>query len=206
MTHCCFRCGLRVFFSASARSCCRWRVRRSSVRRPPLPAVAMSNVPCRSAVWNRPTQSTWPRPPHQRCAASPNSANACESGPPPTLLRPAAGASWQPWRHWSHKRHCNLAVAPAFTTVRGIGFQQNAGLQQLLCRMFSAMDKGVELLSLRIAECHNVFLYCALFAAHESAPSVVTRTSIQRTRTESMTEATSLGCPTVTRRTKSTSN
>ncbi len=44
MTHCCFRCGLRVFFSASARSCCRWPVRRSSVRRPPLPTVAMSSV------------------------------------------------------------------------------------------------------------------------------------------------------------------
>ena len=88
------------------------------------------------------------------------------------------------------KRRCNLAVAPAFTTVRSIGFQQNAGLQQLLCRMFPAMDKGVELLSLRIAECHNVFLYCALFAAHESPPSVLTQTSIQRTRTESMTEAT----------------
>src|SRR5258707_3200440 len=88
------------------------------------------------------------------------------------------------------KRRCNLAVAPAFTTVRGIGFQQNAGLQQLLCRMFPAMDKLIELLSLRIAECHDVFLYCALFAAHVSAPSVVTRTSIQRTLTESMTEAT----------------
>src|SRR4029077_20161657 len=89
---------------------------------------------------------------------------------------------------------CNLAVAPAFTTVRGIGFQQNAGLQQLLGRMFPAMDKLIELLSLRIAECHNVFLYCALFAAHVSAPSVVTRTSIQRTLTESMTEATSFDC------------
>ncbi len=89
------------------------------------------------------------------------------------------------------ERRCNLAVAPAFTTVRGIGFQQNAGLQQLLCRMFPAMDKGVELLPLRIAECHNVFLYCALFAAHVSAPSLVTRTSIQRTLTKSMTEATS---------------
>jgi hypothetical protein len=27
MTHCCFRCGLRMFFSDSARSCCRWRDR-----------------------------------------------------------------------------------------------------------------------------------------------------------------------------------
>src|SRR5215470_9129055 len=89
------------------------------------------------------------------------------------------------------KRRCNLAVAPAFTTVRGIGFQQNARLQQLLCRMFPAMDKRVELLPLRIAEGHNVFLDCAFFAAHVSAPSLVTQTSIQTTLTESMTTATS---------------
>ena len=31
ITHCCFRCGLRVFFSVSARSCCRWPVRRSEL-------------------------------------------------------------------------------------------------------------------------------------------------------------------------------
>jgi len=53
------------------------------------------------------------------------------------------------------------------------------------------MDKGVELLSLCIAECHNVFLYCTLFAAHVCAPSVVTQTSIQTTLAESMTKATS---------------
>src|SRR5215470_181787 len=92
------------------------------------------------------------------------------------------------------KRRCNLAVAPAFTTVRGIGFQQNARLQQLLCRMFPAMDKRVELLPLRIAEGHNVFLDCAFFAAHVSAPSLVTQTSIQTTLTESMTTATSGLC------------
>src|SRR5437016_9605004 len=39
-----------------------------------------------------PTRSTWPRPPHQRCAASPN---ACESGRPAILLQPVAGASWR---------------------------------------------------------------------------------------------------------------
>ena len=33
-----FRCGLRMFFLASARSCCRWPVRRFPVERPFLPA------------------------------------------------------------------------------------------------------------------------------------------------------------------------
>ena len=37
---------------------------------------------------------------------------------------------------------------------------------------------------------HDVFLYCALFAGHAPAPSVMTGTSIQRTRAESMTVTT----------------
>src|SRR6266404_5748396 len=31
------------------------------------------------------------------------------------------------------QRRRDLAVAPALTTVRGVGFQQDPGLQQLLC-------------------------------------------------------------------------
>src|ERR1700746_2663373 len=88
------------------------------------------------------------------------------------------------------QRRRNLAVAPAFTILRGVGFQQDAGLQQLSRRMFPALDKDGELLSLRIAEYHDVFLYCALFADHAPAPSVMTGTSIQRTGAESMTETT----------------
>src|SRR5438309_5870540 len=56
------------------------------------------------------------------------------------------------------QRRRDLAVAPALTTVRGVGFQQDPGLQQLLCWMVSAMDKGGEMLSLLIAQCHYVFL------------------------------------------------
>src|ERR1700746_1611305 len=85
------------------------------------------------------------------------------------------------------QRRRNLAVAPAFTILRGVGF---AGLQQLSRRMFPALDKDGELLSLRIAEYHDVFLYCTLFADHAPAPSVMTGTSIQRTGAESMTETT----------------
>src|SRR5436190_23628529 len=56
--------------------------------------------------------------------------------------------------------------------------------------MFPALDKRGELFSLLIAECHDVLLNCVLFAGHESAPSLVTGTSIQRTRAESMTDTT----------------
>src|SRR5690349_6109612 len=88
------------------------------------------------------------------------------------------------------QRRRNPAVAPAFTTLRGVGFQQDAGLQQLSRRMFPALDKPGELLSLCIAECHNVFLYCALFLDHAPAPSVVAGTSIQKAGAESMTRTT----------------
>src|SRR5437588_8733745 len=90
------------------------------------------------------------------------------------------------------RRRRDLAVAPALTTVRGVGFQQDTGLQQLLCWMVSAMDKGGEMLSLLIAQCHYVFLYRDLFPGHQSAPSAATEPSSQTNAAESMTEATSL--------------
>src|SRR6266581_2827085 len=94
------------------------------------------------------------------------------------------------------QRRRDLAVAPALTTVRCVGFQQDPGLQQLLCWMVSAMDKGGEMLSLLIAQCHYVFLYRDLFPGHQSAPSAATEPSSQTNTAESMTGATSLtgGC------------
>src|ERR1700692_3958924 len=92
------------------------------------------------------------------------------------------------------QRRRDLAVAPALTPVRGVGFQQDPGLQQLLCWMVSAMDQGGEMLSLLIAQCHYVFLYCDLFPGHQSAPSAATEQSIQTTTAESMTGATRTRC------------
>src|SRR4030088_1736500 len=88
------------------------------------------------------------------------------------------------------QRRRDLAIAPALTTVRGVGFQQDPGLQQLLCWMVSAMDQGGEMLSLLIAQCHYVFLYRDLFPGHQSAPSAATEPSSQTNTAESMTEAT----------------
>src|SRR6195256_4203069 len=90
------------------------------------------------------------------------------------------------------QRRRDLAVAPPLTTVRGVGFQQDPGLQQLLCWMVSAMDKGGEMLSLLIAQCHYVFLYRDLFPGHQSAPSAATEPTNQTNTAESMTGATSL--------------
>src|ERR1700720_931529 len=88
------------------------------------------------------------------------------------------------------QRRRDLAVAPALTTVRGVGFQQDPGLQQLLCWMVSAMDQGGEMPSLLIAQCHYVFLYRGLFPGHQSAPSAATEPSSQTNTAESMTGAT----------------
>src|ERR1700704_5209992 len=89
------------------------------------------------------------------------------------------------------QRRRDLAVAPPLTTVRGVGFQQDPGLQQLLCWMVSATDKGGEMLSLLIAQCHCVFLYRDLFPGHKSAPSAATEPSSQTNTAKSMTGATS---------------
>src|SRR3981081_1814782 len=88
------------------------------------------------------------------------------------------------------QRRRHLAGAPAPPTVRGVGFQQDPGLQQLLCWMVSATDKGGEMLSLLIAQCHYVFLYRDLFPGHQSAPSAATEPSSQTNAAESMTGAT----------------
>src|SRR5882762_10147464 len=109
------------------------------------------------------------------------------------------------------QRRRDLAVAPALTTVRGVGFQQDPGLQQLLCWMVSAMDKGGEMLSLLIAQCHYVFLYRDLFSGHQSAPSAATEPSNQTNTAESMTGATSTVSPAklnirITRSASSTGN
>ncbi len=76
-----------MFFLAYAQWCCRWRARRYSVPRQPPPATATSTACGLWAVGNRPTRSTSPRLPRQRCVAWPRPANAC--GP----ARPRAGAN-----------------------------------------------------------------------------------------------------------------
>src|ERR1700704_2226656 len=86
----------------------------------------------------------------------------------------------------------DLAVAPALTPLRSVAFQQDPGLQQLVCWMVSAMDKRSEMLSLLMAQCHYVFLYRDLFPGHQSAPSAATEPSNQTNTAESMTGATSI--------------
>ena len=89
----------------------------------------------------------------------------------------------------------DLAVTPCLASVRGIGLQQNARLQQLPRRVFALLDQAIKPLSLLIAELHHVLLDRD-FHRHESTPSFVTGTSIRTFTSESRTRGTSVqsGC------------
>src|SRR3954466_12425361 len=66
----------------------------------------------------------------------------------------------------------DLAAPPSFAPLRGIGFQQNAGLGQLSGRVLTRMDQRVELLPLLIVELYHVPLLGSLFRGHEASPSL----------------------------------
>jgi len=89
--------------------------------------------------------------------------------------------------HTGVQRSRDLAVSPPVTGLRYIGFQQDAGLRQLPCRMLAGVDQGVQLLSLLRAEPHDILLDGDLSRDHESAPTVVPGRSIRRFTAKSMT-------------------
>jgi len=72
----------------------------------------------------------------------------------------------------ARQRRRDLAAALAFAGVRGVRFQQDAGLQRLLRRMLAGGDQGGSCPALFIAEGHDEFLYGGIVPGHESAPSL----------------------------------
>jgi hypothetical protein len=67
---------------------------------------------------------------------------------------------------------CDLAVAPSFARLRGVGLQQNTSLGEQPRGMFARMDQRVEPPALLIAELHHIPLYGNLFRGHEAPPSL----------------------------------
>jgi hypothetical protein len=67
---------------------------------------------------------------------------------------------------------CDLAVAPSFARLRGVGLQQNTSLGEQPRGMFARMDQRVEPPALVIAELHHIPLYGTLFRSHEISPSL----------------------------------
>ena len=70
------------------------------------------------------------------------------------------------------QRGGDLAVAPAFAGLGGIGLQQDARLHQLTCSVFALLDQRVEPFALLVAELHDVLLYGSLFRGHDASPSL----------------------------------
>jgi hypothetical protein len=67
---------------------------------------------------------------------------------------------------------CDLAVAPTFARLGGVGLQQDTRLGEQPCRVFARMDQRVEPPALLIAEPHHIPLYGNLFRGHEASPSL----------------------------------
>jgi len=80
----------------------------------------------------------------------------------------------------------DLAVIPGLASLRGVGLQQDARLQQLSRWVVTFFNQFVKPFALLIAEPHDVPLYSQLLS-HESSPSVVTGPSIQTSPSESRT-------------------
>ena len=186
MTNCFFRCGLRMFFLASAQSCCRWRDRRCSVPRPHLPAA------------QRP-----PRPPLGRLGtgqrdqfrlggaiedARPGRVGrmlACQGGIE-GLPRPVAGGSGRPCRRWYPGPSAiwlSLHPSPA---SEASAFSRMRAFSSCRAGCLPLLDHCVELFTLLVAELHDILLYGNLFRGHEASPSLA-ETSIQRSTAKSMT-------------------
>jgi hypothetical protein len=66
----------------------------------------------------------------------------------------------------------DLAVAPSFALLRGVGLQQDARLGEEPRGVLACMDQRVEPFALLFAELHHMLLYGCLFRGHEASPSL----------------------------------
>src|SRR5580704_7156589 len=100
ITHCCLRCGLRMFFLTSARSCCRWRARQCAVRRPSPRAGAGSNGRNPPGPETGSARSILLLLRRRKSAAGRNWDCICASTPPRNPPRPAGAWSARSWQCW----------------------------------------------------------------------------------------------------------
>src|SRR5215472_9591438 len=188
ITHCCLRWGLRMFFLASARSCCRWRSRQCAVRRPSPRAGAGSNgrnppgrreCQCDQLCFRRAVENAWTggigivfTPQHRL---------------EPFLDQLAPGPLDS--GDADVQRRGNPAVAPALARIRHVRLQENPRLRQQLRGTLTFADQFIELGTFLRAQPHYVLLDGNLFPDHESPPSLAA-TEIQKLPSFSMTGAT----------------
>src|SRR5271168_549143 len=171
ITHCCLRCGLRMFFLASARWCCRWRARQCAVRRPSPRAGAGSNGRNPPGPERGSARSILLLLRRRKSAAGRNWGCICASTPPripPDQLVSSPFDSGDA----GVQRRSNPAVAPAFAELRYVCLQQDAGLRQQLSGTLAFADQLVDLGAFLRAQPHYVLLDGNRFPDHESSPSL----------------------------------
>ena len=78
------------------------------------------------------------------------------------------------------QRRGNPAVAPAFARIRYVRLQEDARLRQQLGGTLAFTDQLVESIAFLRVEPDHVFLDGNLFPGHESPPSLLTATEIQK--------------------------
>ena len=178
ITHCCLRCGLRMFFLASARSCCRWRARQCAVRRPSPRADAGS-------IWQslpgpeRGSARSVLLPPRRRKSAAERSFSCiCGPTPPRTLPRPAGAWSARQWRCWCpvpRRSGCrsSLRPHPIRPPSRGCAPSSATGRNACLC-INSLVDRVPP------RQPDHVFLDGNLFPGHNRLHRCLAATEIQK--------------------------
>ena len=172
MTHCFCRCGLRMFFLASARLCCRWRGRQCAApRRPPSSSCNVHRL--------RPLGGSEQASAISFASAAPSKmrglAEAGECLRTRTASKPSSTSCWRVRATVStlvsraSAIWLSLHPSPASGDV---SFQQNACLGQLPGRVFAHTYQRVETLPLLIAERHYVLLHGNPFRGHDASPSL----------------------------------
>src|ERR1700726_3290730 len=174
ITHCCLRCGLRMFFLASARSCCRWRARQCAVRRPSPRADAGSIWQSLPGPERGSARSVLLLPRRRKSAAGRSLSCICGQHRLEPFLDQLAPGPLDSGDAGVQSRG-DPAVAPAFARIGYVRLQEDARLRQQLGGTLAFANQLVESIAFLRVEPDHVFLDGNLFPGHESPPSLPCR-------------------------------
>src|SRR2546428_2047174 len=169
ITYCCLRCGLRMFFLASARSYCRWRARQCAVRQPSPRADAGSIWQSLPGPERASARSVLLPPRRRKSAAGRSSSCICGPTPPRTLPR----TSWRLVR--STVAMLVSSAAAIRLSLQPSPASDMSRLRQQLGGTLAFANQLVESIAFLRVEPDHVFLDGNLFPGHESPPSLPCR-------------------------------
>src|SRR5271166_2891448 len=165
-----------MFFSASARSYCRWPYRRCSVQFDDFlfeETQAPTSEPFRSWRASQSDQFRLRRPVENPRPRGVGAILALQRRLEPLLDQLLTRAS--DIVDAGVQRSRDGAVAPPFASVRYVSLQQNARSGQDLRRVLARANHGFEPTALLGAQLHHVLLDRNLLLRHESPPSLASR-------------------------------